>query len=286
MIDRDTVAEHLRPQLPVPTGLKPSGQLSGRLRCVLFDVYGTLFISGSGDISLAARQNRQAAGIDKLLADFNIRRSKEQLRADFIEAVRASHAESRKNDIDFPEIQIDRIWMRVLGIVDRRRARDFAALYELCVNPVYPMPGLVRMLAALKQLELRMGIISNAQFFTPLLFKWLLGSSPDQLGFEPDLTFYSYRAGRAKPSAIIFQMALKALAERGIPAKETLFMGNDMRNDICPAAAAGMQTALFAGDARSLRLRQTDPDCRNLSANLVVTELMQLPALIQPPGKR
>ena len=53
-----------------------------------------------------------------------------------------------------------------------------------------------------------------------------------------------------------------------------------MLNDIYPAAMCGMNTALFAGDARSLRLREDHPDCQGLSADLVITDLRQIPVLI------
>jgi putative hydrolase of the HAD superfamily len=49
-----------------------------------------------------------------------------------------------------------------------------------------------------------------------------------------------------------------------------------MLNDIYPAKNAGFNTALFAGDARSLRLRKDIPECKTLSADLVITDLIQL----------
>jgi putative hydrolase of the HAD superfamily len=49
-----------------------------------------------------------------------------------------------------------------------------------------------------------------------------------------------------------------------------------MLNDMLPAYAEGFQTALFAGDKRSLRLREDDPRCKNLSPDLVITDLRQL----------
>jgi putative hydrolase of the HAD superfamily len=49
-----------------------------------------------------------------------------------------------------------------------------------------------------------------------------------------------------------------------------------MLNDIFPAKITGFQTALFAGDKRSLRRRTDDPRCRNLKPDLVVTDLGQL----------
>jgi putative hydrolase of the HAD superfamily len=61
-----------------------------------------------------------------------------------------------------------------------------------------------------------------------------------------------------------------------IPAASVLYVGNDMRNDIVPAASVGFNTALFAGDQRSLRLRESDADCRNVTPDVIVTDLRQL----------
>jgi putative hydrolase of the HAD superfamily len=49
-----------------------------------------------------------------------------------------------------------------------------------------------------------------------------------------------------------------------------------MLNDIYPSKKAGFKTALFAGDNRSLRLRTDDLKCSNLSADLVITDLIQI----------
>jgi putative hydrolase of the HAD superfamily len=57
-------------------------------------------------------------------------------------------------------------------------------------------------------------------------------------------------------------------------------LGNDMRNDIVPAARTGFQTVLFAGDARSLRLRSESPECKALRPNAIVTHLAQLCGLM------
>ena len=62
----------------------------------------------------------------------------------------------------------------------------------------------------------------------------------------------------------------------GIPVNAALYLGNDMLNDIYPAQKVGFKTALFAGDARSLRLREDDPGCKNLSPDIIITDLIQL----------
>jgi putative hydrolase of the HAD superfamily len=70
------------------------------------------------------------------------------------------------------------------------------------------------------------------------------------------------------------------LAAMGISREQAAFIGNDMRNDIAPAHAAGLQTVLFAGDARSLRMRWDEPCCKDLQPDLRITHLNQLASLI------
>ena len=66
------------------------------------------------------------------------------------------------------------------------------------------------------------------------------------------------------------------MKEINIPTDSALYVGNDMLNDIYPAQKTGFITGLFAGDARSLRLRSDEPACKNLSADIVITDLIQL----------
>jgi len=49
-----------------------------------------------------------------------------------------------------------------------------------------------------------------------------------------------------------------------------------MLKDIYPAKMTGFKTALFAGDSRSLRLREDDSKCKNLSADIILTDLIQV----------
>jgi putative hydrolase of the HAD superfamily len=138
------------------------------------------------------------------------------------------------------------------------------------------MPGVENLLEHCRYNGIALGIISNAQFFTPCLFEWLLQATPVQLGFDAELIWYSWRHGCAKPSPTLFEMAANMVAARGIEPQQTAFIGNDMRNDIRPARQVGFQTILFAGDARSLRLRADDPLCKDLVPDLVINHLNQL----------
>ena len=59
MLSDDLISKHIRPLYPHATALQPSGELATKVKCIMFDVYGTLFISGSGDIGIAKQKVRQ-----------------------------------------------------------------------------------------------------------------------------------------------------------------------------------------------------------------------------------
>jgi putative hydrolase of the HAD superfamily len=276
MAHDELIADYLVPMSPLPTSLLPGGSLAGKIQCVLFDIYGTLFISGSGDISVARKSSPRSQQLEQLTHKYDVTKTPDVLVTEFHDAVKTKHRRLRDNGIDYPEIKIDEIWQQILGIGDMRRVRKFAIEYELIVNPVYPMPHLETLLATCKQQHLAMGIISNAQFFTPLLFEWFLDARMEQLGFDSELVFLSYQLGYAKPSMVPFKMAASAINAKGFNTSAALVVGNDMLNDIYPARHFGFQTALFAGDARSLRLRADESRCSNLSADLILTDLGQL----------
>ena len=281
MHEYDRLRHHIKPLSPLPTSLNASGKLKERIRCILFDVYGTLFISGSGDISLARQQTRHIQKLKDLLSRYKIKKRPQIVLDDFFTAIELEHKRLRQTGVEFPEVEIDRIWAHVLEIEELDAVRAFAVEFEMMVNPVYPMPNLERMLSGLKKLKVLMGIISNAQFFTPCLFNWFLNSSPEDLGFKSDLIFYSYKSGHAKPSPFMFDAAAKNLRNMDILAHSVLYIGNDMLNDIYPAKTVGFKTALFAGDARSLRLRENHLKCRSLYADIVITDLAQILDLVK-----
>ena len=280
MLNKKQISQYIAPLSPVPTTLSTtlcqSGNLKKKIKCMIFDIYGTLFISASGDIGIAKEKVAEAYELEQLLIKFKIRKTRKAVLNDLFSGIEKKHDELRKQGIDFPEVEIDRIWMSILKSNDLVTVREFAAMFEMVVNPVYPMPNLKEMLSACKKSKVLLGIISNAQFYTPYLFEWLLDSNLEKLGFHPDLILFSYKSGHAKPSPFMFQSAVERLKGLNVPADSALYIGNDMLNDIYPAKNAGFNTALFAGDARSLRLRKDVTKCKNLSADLVITDLIQL----------
>jgi len=242
----------------------------------LFDVYGTLFISGSGDISIISK-NVKKDRIEGLFKKYGIDESPELVIRRFFDLIKARHNEAKETlGIDYPEVVIEQIWEELLCSEDAATVKKFSLEYELLTNPVWPMPGLNDLLFFIKQHSLVSGIISNAQFYTPLIFEAFLGYGLEDLGFNRELLIFSYMEGVAKPSFRLFEKAKQRLERMGFSPHEVLYVGNDMLNDIYPANRIGFRTALFAGDRRSLRLREENPKTKKLNPDVIISKLNDL----------
>jgi len=262
---------------PVPTGFRESGRITGVIKAVLFDVYGTLFTSKAGDISTAEKEAaKNIIGIEQLLKKYRIDRDAALFYQEFIDKIEREMEQKKEGGIDYPEVVIERIWKNIVPFDEDDLITEFAVEYEMVVNPVYPMPHAQELLSRIRKKNVLMGIISNAQFYTPYLFPALLGGSLAELGFNDDLTFFSYVFGYGKPSLFLYKKAAECLDTLGIQRENVLYVGNDMLKDIYPAGTIGFQTALFAGDGRSLRLREDDERCKNRAADLIITDLLHI----------
>jgi putative hydrolase of the HAD superfamily len=286
------IRSHSFPMEPIPTGVEPRLRSLAGIRAVAFDIYGTLFLSGAGGLDDSAPSSEEESLRQALLrAGLIPTRADISLIEDFRQKIRHHQEVRRSGGITHPEVEIRAVWRDWLadaaasGLIrgdisgpdlPERLCLDF----ECAAHPVWPLPGIAETLGSLREAGMPLGLVSNAQFYTPPLFPALVGHETAFLGFSADLTVYSYLLGEAKPSARLFQILAESLAVRGIPPGGTLYVGNDMRNDIAPAAAVGFRTALYAGDARSLRPRRDDPEMARVIPDLVVTDLRQIPACL------
>jgi len=279
----DILRRHAKPMTPIATDVEPVLRKLPNIRAVLFDVYGTLLISGSGEVGTVGRAACEQALTEAFEATGSAMTAPAAQGVECLyEAIGASHVASRAAGVDHPEVDIVKIWRTVLAelgyaAIDPAR---LAVEYEARANPCWPMPQMQECLEQLNQASVVLGIISNAQFFTPDLFVALLGKSAETLGFDPQLAYYSYRHGQAKPGLQMHEQAVESLRARRIAPDEALYVGNDMLNDILPARKAGFCTALFAGDRRSLRRRENDRRVAGIVPDLVLTDLGQLPRCI------
>lgn len=213
-------------------------------RAALFDIYGTLLKSSAGELH-----------------------PDPALRAEIAKA----HAASPH---PFPEVDIREIHASLHPELSPAQIEHLALEHEQHSNPATAMPGAAETLRGLAERGVILGLISNAQFYTVPVLESCLGTSLPDLGIDPALCFFSYQERRAKPDPYLFELARHRLLERGILPQDTLYLGNDVRNDIDPAKAIGFKTALFAGDESSLRLRGRT--LADTGAGWIITDLRQL----------
>jgi putative hydrolase of the HAD superfamily len=218
----EMLRRHARPMQPIATDVAPRLATLPDIRAVLFDVYGTLLISGSGDVGTVADTAPEAFQQACRAVGLRLPVTGEEGSAALVATIQACHAESRAQGVRCPEVDIGDVWRRTIRRLTSAEAHDadreqqdqgqidfrsLAIEYETRVNPVWPMPALGPCLDQLSDAQVTLGLVSNAQFFTPLLFPALLRQTLADLGFSSDLCKFSYRYGQAKPGTFLFDQA-------------------------------------------------------------------------------
>lgn len=283
----------------------------GDIRAVLWDIYGTLFGCSLGDLEASlhlSERQRQAARI--LIEEFHLLQPLTQLcpttpaetylTERLVNSILDSHQQSRAAGVEYPEVIIEHLWQRIAedclghGMLSPNdeptlhTAYRWAYFYEAVLEKTYFFPAAAACLDRLHRAGLTQGIISNAQFYTPIRLRQFLRHdlARAELGlddiFTEPLVMFSYELGCSKPNPLAFERCLAYLDGQGIAPSQTLYIGNDMLNDIHAAQQLGLKTVLFIGDAEQVRLYSDEPRCRNIEPDAIIADLGQLPDLILP----
>lgn len=158
---------------PIETEIVTRTTSVGPIQAVIFDIYGTLVVSGSGDVGVADESDKanriaeafEAVGLPK---PEDVAEVAQQLRL----TIQRSN-ESRKSDAcPKPEVDIVDIWHQTLdsiGLTVDAKSTELvvrlAAEYESRANPTWDMPGATQLLGGLAERGLKLGIVSNAPDF-------------------------------------------------------------------------------------------------------------------------
>jgi putative hydrolase of the HAD superfamily len=252
------------------------------IRAAICDVYGTLinyWKPGFGTKNERSETILQSFsiiidkfGFREILSTLNNNDPPEKTLSDFYNGLIAlNHEKSSKKGILHPEVKIEEIWGVIYAIL-KRNGYNYTR-YCKCPESDFPRylaytynfyslgrslyPGISNALESLKMSNIYLGIVSNAQFYTPIDITLMLrdqsvGKYDDYSEiFEGDMTFYSYEYGVAKPDQLLFRKLFDVLYEYHILPEQTVFIGNDLATDIQTAAEVGMKTAFFCGDRKS-----------------------------------
>lgn len=285
---------------PLETGVSASYQKDKTIKAVIFDIYGTLLISASGDIE-QSELNEQ--NLTRAFDVSGIEVMKEccanplvQILEDFEYTIKLCHQAAKQNSIPYPEIDILSIWEIVLIHARKKGLIKFedstvntlrmTCVFEFLSNKVYPMPGLNSLVKELKNRNYPLGIVSNAQFYTPVVMNHYLadkfGLEESIENFDKELTVFSYKLGIGKPDTKLFEELVPTLKRKyNLEPEQVAFVGNDMLKDIYTSNKVGFKTILFAGDKRSLRMRSKDERVGSLKPDYTVTELSQILEIVE-----
>lgn len=252
------------------------------VRAVIFDVYGTIinywrpeFDSNdqrTGSILKAFGSVIDRFGMRDTLESLNPDENAEKTLNGFYNGLIAlNHEKMAKKGTVYPEVKIEEVWSVIHAILKRNGyVYSNYCKCEECDFPRYTAytynfhslgrslySGVVNTLSELNQQNIKCGLLSNAQFYTPIDLTLMIREQSLQKYddfselFEPDLTFFSYEYGVAKPNQLLYRRLFDVLYEYQILPEQTVFVGNDLETDIRPAIEAGMKTAFFCGDRKS-----------------------------------
>ena len=111
----DIIYRLSRPLEPIATGHPAQLAKLPGIRAILFDVYGTLLISGSGEVGTARKQAKDGAFAEALQSvELSPTGPVEPALQYSFDLIEEQHARGRGRGIEYPEIDIVEIWSAVL----------------------------------------------------------------------------------------------------------------------------------------------------------------------------
>lgn len=270
----------LRKQIPPrhkieKSGLKPRLKNINGIKAILIDIYGT-FITSPVDGLLSLGEDR---AFRKTIKEFGLNVNHKKLKELYYDGITKEQEKKAKEGIRHPEVLIENVWADILKSINAKGVNKFKIAYffdwNSDRNKLYP--GAFETLKSLKQEGIRLGIVSNAQFYTTINLTLILRKASGgkiknwKEFFDPRLCAFSHKQGFSKPNKRIFAKHKKIFKP-----SEMVMIGNDLMKDIGTAKKVGLKTVLFAGDGKSLRLRKRDPLVKGLKPDAVITNWKQL----------
>jgi len=219
-------------------------------KAILFDLYGTL-------VDIDTREDMEAFNRTAMwLSLSGIRIDGFELMERYKKISREMHEQASVSAAN-PEIDVSDVFRRALE--DRAPISEVSeTLPRLCIvfravtmRYLRTYPWVHNVLARLKKLGYRLGLVSNAQ-------RVFSQAEIDMLGIGGffDAVVFSSDVGVQKPDRPIFERVLKQMS---LKPQEAVFVGNDLKSDIHGAREMGMPTVLLKSNISSHPFR-VQPD--------------------------
>jgi FMN phosphatase YigB (HAD superfamily) len=280
------------------------------VRCVLWNVYGTLLAIPGGELRFDHPQKFvMDVALDKTIQEFKMWASMSRkpgqpadyMRVIYDQVMLEQRGISGPGGEKHPEVCADRVWEAIIKKLLQKDYRwdagFYGALNELGRKVAYFFhaslqatacyPGAAEALRTLSERGVVQGLAADGQCFTEVQLQRGLAAQEEGANLDdwvdPALRVLSHEVRGRKPSERLFRQALERLAERDLEPGQVLHVGSRLAQDIVPAKKLGLRTALFAGDKASL---QATPEQLKEPAgrpDVLLTELSQIAEVVPGP---
>jgi FMN phosphatase YigB (HAD superfamily) len=265
------------PPAPDPPRVRPHVQPVEGIKAVLWTVYGTLLAIPEGDLKLEVENDfMMNVALDKTIHEFkmwgSMSRKPGQPSEYMREIYRKAVTEQRLMPAEdkYPEIHAEKIWEGILKKLFQKDyqfdAGFFGALNEYAKKVAYffhaslqgtgAYPNAAVAVRDLAAGGIAQGLLADGQCFTATQLARGLARQDEKLNLDdvipPVNRVVSFQTKARKPSDLLFQAAVEAMAARGLEPHQVLHVGSSLPRDVGPAKKWGMRTALYAGDRASL----------------------------------
>jgi FMN phosphatase YigB (HAD superfamily) len=291
----------------VPANAKPYVEPLLGIRGVAFNIYGTLLRISDGELFLKHPQAvRMEIALEKTIKEFGMWNSMTRqpgapwkgMMVRYDRALDEQRLATTPSLGDIPEVDAVLLWMKMIRLLQQKEytydeaefgtleqfSEKVAFFFHSSLQGLEAEEGSLQALRSLFQAGIRVGLVADAQRFTPVQMLRAFRQhgtlrSLDEL-FDPALATLSYREGIRKPSRSLYQHALERFRRMGIAASQILMVGSRIADDLAIAKEVGMRTALLAADRTSLaatREELADPQVR---PDRLLTSLTQLREIV------
>jgi FMN phosphatase YigB (HAD superfamily) len=294
------------PPVPSPAKARPHLTPLEDVRCVLWNIYGTLLCIPGGELWFE-HKNAFVMGLalEKIIQEFKMWASmsrhpgqpSEYLHEIYKQVfVEQSHLPGGGER--FPEILAENLWAEVVKKLCKKDYKFdvgfFGSLNEMSKKLAYFFHSSLQGMscyegaaAAMQHIAdkgLSQGLFGDGQCFTHVQLKrGIAAQNPDANTdslLTEGLSFLSCDFRARKPSERFVREVSVRLSREGIAPSQVLHVSSRVALDLLPARKLGMKTALFAGDRESLQATPEllkDPVSR---PDVLLTELSQITEVI------
>jgi FMN phosphatase YigB (HAD superfamily) len=290
---------------PDPPKVRPHVEPVEGVRAVLWTVYGTLLAIPDGELRFEVENDFvMNVALDKTIHEFKMWGSMSRKPGQPAEYMREIYRKALDEQRlapapdKYPELLGEKIWE---GIIKKLFQKDYqfdagfyGAINEYAKKVAYffhaslqgtgAYPNAAAAVKVLADAGIAQGLLADGQCFTPTQLARGLAAQDETVRLDevipPAHRVVSYQHRARKPSDLMFQAAVEAMAGRGFEPHEVLHVGSSLPRDVGPAKKWGMRTALFAGDRASLVAtadQLKDPQYR---PDALLTDLDQVAQLV------